>query len=66
MDYHNILTRLQEYIKHTDVAEKDVPLGIEFFCSGNIYVPHSFSIKKVNNIDEAFKHIDNFLKENSI
>ena len=65
MDYHNILSRLQKYIKTNDVAAEDIPLGIEFFCSGNVYVPSSFSIKKVKDINEAFEYIDKFLKDNN-
>lgn len=65
MDYHNILTRLQEYIKNHDIAYHDVPVGIEIFSSGNVYVPYSLSTKKMDDIESAFNHIDDFLKENN-
>ena len=64
-NYHHILTRLQEYIKCNDISKKDVPIGIEIFASGSIYVPYSYSTKKMPDIESAFKHIDTFLKENN-
>jgi hypothetical protein len=64
MNYHDILLRLQEYIKTHDISQQDIPNGIEFFASGNVYVSHSFSIKKFDDINSAFRYIDNFLKEN--